>query len=279
MSDGFVLRFVSLAANITFIAFLGISAHAQVATAALPAQESTQVASLPDAPSMRDPETEVPPQSTRPEKENAAIAQAPIGPLPPMMTNTPLSFRDKFRIYTRQAFGPPAVVFPAFGAGLRMADPPKNYPRAWVDGGGAFGRLYGSALATQTSKRTAGFLAGSLLHEDPRYQPAAEGSNGIERVFHAVGYSFVDRTDSGSHTFAFSNFASATAGGFVGMAYLPAGFNDASHAGQRVGTEFLGIVIANISKEFAPQWAPVVRRLGIPKIVPSWWVPVQPHHP
>jgi hypothetical protein len=91
--------------------------------------------------------------------------------MPPILTKTPLTFHDKFRIYEHQAFGPPALVFPALGAGLGMADPPKNYPHDWVDGGVAFGRLYGSALATQTSKRTAGFLAESLLHEDPRYLP------------------------------------------------------------------------------------------------------------
>ncbi len=135
------------------------------------------------------------------------------------------------------------------------------------------------ALATQTSKRTAGFLAESLLHEDPRYLPAPEAANAGSRIIHAVAFSFVDRTDSGGHTLAFSNFASATAGGFVGMAYLPPGFNDASHAGQRVGTEFLDIVIANVAREFAPQWTPLARKLHIPKIVPAWWVPERPQHP
>jgi hypothetical protein len=59
------------------------------------------------------------------------------------------------------------------------------------------------------------------------------------------------------------------------MAYMPDGFNDVSHAGQRAGTEFLGITAANIFREFAPQWAPVVHKLHIPKIVPPWWVPEQ----
>jgi hypothetical protein len=71
------------------------------------------------------------------------------------------------------------------------------------------------------------------------------------------------------------NFTSAAAGGFVGMAYLPDGFSDVSHAGQRTGTEFLGITAANVFREFAPQWAPVVHKLHIPKIVPPWWVPEQ----
>ncbi len=64
------------------------------------------------------------------------------------------------------------------------------------------------------------------------------------------------------------------------MAYLPQGFNDASHAGQRVGTEFLDIVIANVAREFAPSMDnPLARKLHIPKIVPAWWVPERPQHP
>jgi len=80
------------------------------------------------------------------------------------------------------------------------------------------------------------------------------------RLFHALVFTIVNRTDSGAHTFAFDNFASAAAGGFVGMAYLPSGFNDVSHAGQRALSELLQTAIANVSREFAPQWAPIARK-------------------
>jgi hypothetical protein len=192
------------------------------------------------------------------------------------MTNRRLDLGDKFIIYTHQTFGPPALVFPALGAGLRMINPPNHYPHEWTDGAGAFGRLYGSALATQTSKRTAEFLAEAVLHDDPRYLPAAPGSNVGLRTFHAISYTFVDRTDSGRRTLAFSNFAGAAAGGFVGMAYLPDGFNDVSHAEQRTLTEFMSLGISNIFGEFAPQLAPIIHRLHIPQILPAWWMPEKP---
>jgi hypothetical protein len=195
------------------------------------------------------------------------------------MTKTRLTLGDKFTIYTHQTFGPPALVFPALGAGMRMTNPPSRYPHDWKDGGGAFGRLYGNALATQTSKRTAEFLTGAVLHEDPRYLPAPPGSSVGKRVFHAISYTFVDRTDSGARTIAFSNFAGAAAGGFVGMGYLPNGFNDATHAGQRALSEFMTIGVSNIAGEFAPQLVPIIRKLHIPKIVPAWWVPEKPSHP
>jgi CheY-like chemotaxis protein len=67
------------------------------------------------------------------------------------------------------------------------------------------------------------------LELDPRYMPSTS-SNVAIRIGHALAYTVVDRTDSGRRTIAVSNFAAAGAGGLVGMAYRPNGFNDATHA-------------------------------------------------
>jgi hypothetical protein len=227
------------------------------------------VPSLPDAPS---------PSGQQQPSTSVAAPPAAIhayGPLDAIMTeqSPPLSLSQKWTIYTHQAFGPPAVVFPAFSAAISMAHPKDGYPAEWKDGGGAFGRLYGNAVAQQTSKQTATFLTDALAHEDPRYLPADPGANVGVRLVHAIAFTFVDRNDSGGHTFAFGNFAGAAAGGFVGMAYLPDGYNDASHALSRSGTEFLGTVASNVVREFAPEWAPFVQKLHIFKIIPGWWVP------
>jgi hypothetical protein len=190
----------------------------------------------------------------------------------PVATSQPLSFSDKFTIYTHQTFGPPALIFPAFAAGLGMANPKNHYPSEWRDGAGAFGRLYGDSLATVTSERTARFLTGALLHEDPRYVRSTS-NNPLARTMHALAFTLVDRTDSGRNTIAFSNFAGAAAGGFVGQAYLPHGYNDLTHAEQRMASQFLSIAIQNVAAEFQPQWGPLVRKLHIQKIFPEWWVP------
>jgi len=52
---------------------------------------------------------------------------------------------------------------------------------------------------------------------------------------------------------AFSNFVGAAAGGFVGNAYLPAGFNNGTHAGQRATIRFGTLAAGNLFREFAPQ--------------------------
>jgi hypothetical protein len=52
---------------------------------------------------------------------------------------------------------------------------------------------------------------------------------------------------------ALSNFVGAAAGGFVGNAYLPSGFNNLTHAGQRAKLRFGFAAGGNLFREFAPQ--------------------------
>jgi hypothetical protein len=228
--------------------------------------QNQRPAQLPDAPQPQH-QSDAQSSSSSPQDQNSAILFLPVkSPRSP-------SFTDKFTIYAHQTFGPPAVIFPAFAAGMAMANPKKNYPREWQDGAGAFGRQYGDSIATTTSERTARFLTGVALHEDPRYVPS-NSKNPLARTMHAVAFTFIDRTDSGRNTIAFSNFAGAAAGGFVGRAYLPHGYNDLTHAEQRMTIQLMSIAIQNIAAEFQPQWGPIVRKLRIQKILPEWWVPL-----
>jgi hypothetical protein len=224
-----------------------------------------QAANLPDAPQPQDHSS---PSSSSPisQGQNSALLFLPV------KSSHSLSFSDKFTIYTHQTFGPPAVILPAFRTGMGMANPTNHYPREWKDGAGAFGRLYGDSIATVTSQRTARFLTGVALHEDPRYVRSTS-KNPLLRTGHALVFTFIDKTDSGRNTIAFSNFAGAAAGGFVGNAYLPRGYNDLTHAEQRMAFQLAGIAIQNIAAEFQPQWGPVVRKLRINKVIPEWWVP------
>jgi hypothetical protein len=224
-------------------------------------------ANLPDAPQAQH-QGNLPSSSSDPEDQDSAILFLPVkSPRKP-------SFRDKFTIYSHQTFGPPAVIFPAFAAGMGMANPKSRYPREWKDGAGAFGRLYGDSIASVTSQRTARFWTGVALHEDPRYV-RSHSKSPLMRTVHALAFTFIDKTDSGRNTIAFSNFVGAAAGGFVGRAYLPHGYNDLTHAEQRMTIQFMNIAVQNIAAEFQPQWGPLVRKLRIQKILPEWWVP---HH-
>jgi hypothetical protein len=214
-------------------------------------------------------------------KETSSAGAQPLNRfpfLPAPMTSRPLTAEGKVSVYVHRTFGPPALILPAFGAGLSMLNPPSHYPRDWKDGAQAFGRHYGNTVATVTARETASMLASVAFHEDPRYRPSGS-TNVLYRVFHALSYTVVDRNDSGGRTIAGSNFAGAAAGGLVGMAYLPNGFNDAAHAQQRVAMQFATLAIHNLASEFQPQWGPIVKKLRIPKLLPQWWVPLHPQHP
>jgi hypothetical protein len=231
----------------------------------IPETQSPLAASLPNAPQPQG-QSNLPVSSSHPQDQNSALLFLPA------KSSRSLSFSDKFTIYAHQTFGPPALIFPAFKAGMGMANPTKHYPREWKDGAGAFGRNYGDSLAMAASERTARFLAGVALHEDPRYV-RSPSKNPLLRTTHALAFTLIDRTDSGRSTIAFSNFAGAAAGGFVGGAYLPHGYNDLTHAEQRMAFQFMSIAIQNIAAEFQPQWGPLVRKLRIQKLIPEWWVP------
>jgi hypothetical protein len=167
------------------------------------------------------------------------------------------SLSNKFSYYmTETYFNPGALTAPAFRAGLRMANPPgkgaTRYPLEWRQGAEAFGRNYGDAVAERVSFQTARFATGVIVREDPRYVPSSS-HNILARSIHALSFSFVDHSDSGHLMPALSNFGGAAAGGFVGNSYLPAGFNDVTHAGQRATIRFGTFAAGNLFREFAPQ--------------------------
>jgi hypothetical protein len=166
-------------------------------------------------------------------------------------------FEGKFRYYVNETFLNPSVVTaPAFRAGIRMTNPPgkgaTQYPPEWRQGADAFGRNYGDAFAQRVTFQTARFATGVITHEDPRYIPSAS-HNVLARSCHALKFTFVDRSDSGRAMPAFSNFVGSAAAGFVGNAYLPSGFNNATHAGQRATLQFGFTAAGNLFREFAPQ--------------------------
>jgi hypothetical protein len=233
-----------------------------------PLADDAIVATLPDTPMPQDQSQDQSPPSTA--DSGTHLNSFPI--LSPRLTRAPLTIQNKFLIYTHKTFGPPAVILPALGAGLGMLNPPSKYPKEWKDGAAAFGRNYGYRVADHTSRNTAQFLTGALLHEDPRYLRSTS-ANPFVRTVHALAFTIFDKTDSGKTTFAASNFASAAAGGFVGMGILPNGYNDVTHAEQHMASEFLQIGIGNVLTEFEPQWGPWAKKLRIPRILPGWWVP------
>ena len=272
------LRFVSLSMTASLL-LAGAVAKAQIPATAVPlssseiASRSIAAEALPDAPSALLDTPQHADTSTAKQRNETRINPIPLLS-PRLISGKPLTAHEKFEIYIHKAYSPAAVIYPLFGAGIKMARPNRDYPREWQDGIGALGRNYGSTVAQRTAKTTAEFGTQVIFHEDPRYQ-RSDSPNPIVRVGHAVGWTFFDKSDSGHRMLAASTFTSAVAGSFIGMAYLPAGYNDASHAEQRMAGAIGGRAISNILTEFETTWGPLARKIRLPKLLPEWWAPGQ----
>jgi len=179
---------------------------------------------------------------------------------------------DKFKYFVEPAFGPRSLITNTFSTGIRMANPPSHYPPEWYGGAEAFGRLYGDSFVRNGAESIGRFSTSALLHEDPRYRRS--GSTFFPaRLGHAFVFTFVDRTDGGHGTVAVSNFTGAAASGFIGNAYLPAGFDNLTHAGQRSTIAFGGLAAQNVLEEFSPELGRALRKIHLPHLPtpPVWW--------
>jgi hypothetical protein len=215
------------------------------------------------------------PEAPKPELKQLPDAPEPVagdGLYAPLAVGQD-SLKTKFDEWLVISFGPRAVVSPAVSAGIAMARPNYNYPNDWHQGMQGFGRQYGSRLGTKVAETTARFATGALLHEDFRYR-RAESTGFGPRMFHAVGYIFVDRSDAGKPRLAVANFAGAAAGGFVPNAWLPDGFNDWKSGAKRMGTKFGGFAIQDVLREFSPDIFKAFQAIHLPfprLPVPEWW--------
>ncbi len=210
------------------------------------------------------------PQATPMMAGGSAVYPSGMGPGPLL----PQTFHDKFMAFAVATVGPRALAGPAFPAAIRMANPPDHYPREWRQGAGAFGRNYGDQIATVATLQTGRFVVGAALHEDFRYHPSTS-TNPLLRTGHAIAYTFIDRSDDGHARPAVANFVGLAGGSYVGMSYLPAGFNDVTHADQTLVFQFSRLVGSNIGAEFAPDIFRFLaaHHLPRPKIpIPEWWV-------
>ena len=185
-----------------------------------------------------------------------------------MPSGNRLDFAGKAGYFARHSFGPGASIGPLFAAVPELAKPPAGYPQQWRNGAGAFGRLYGDALAFQTAAQTGKFLTGTVFHEDPRYRPSSSRSP-LERVMYAIVFTAFDKSDSGHTRVALSNFAASASAGFVANAYLPRGYNHTSQGVSRMSIEFGSLAVTNIAQEFTPE----LRRLGKKLHLPRFMLP------
>jgi hypothetical protein len=178
-------------------------------------------------------------------------------------TSAPLNVNGKLRYFAIESFRPGIYPVAAFYDGLTMASPPKAYPAEWRQGFPGFARNYGDFMASWASVQGGKFIAASMLHEDPRYFTSTS-KNFFARVFNAARYAVIDRSDSGHPRLAVANVAGAFAGGFVGNAYLPDPYANASHGLSRSALALTGFITSDLADEFRPEIHRLVKKLHLP---------------
>ncbi|MGB8130398.1 MAG: hypothetical protein WCG81_11455 [Candidatus Angelobacter sp.] len=178
-------------------------------------------------------------------------------------TSAPLNVKGKLRYFAIESFRPGIYPVAAFYDGLTMASPPKAYPGEWRQGFPGFARNYGDFMASWASVQGGKFIAASMLHEDPRYFTSTS-KNFLARVFNAARYAVIDRSDSGRPRLAVANVAGAFAGGFVGNAYLPDPYANASHGLSRSALALTGFITSDLADEFRPEIHRLVKKLHLP---------------
>src|SRR5438270_11372270 len=178
-------------------------------------------------------------------------------------TSVPLNVKGKLRYFAVESFRPGIYPVAAFYEGLTMARPPKVYPPEWRQGFPRFARNYGDFMASWSSMQGGKLVAASMLHEDPRYFMSTN-KNFFARVAHAVRYAVIDRSDSGRPRLALANVAGAFAGGFVGNAYLPDPYANASRGFRRSAIALSGFITSNLADEFHPEIHRLVKKLHLP---------------
>ena len=175
----------------------------------------------------------------------------------------PLNVKGKLRYFVVESFRPGIYPVAAFYDGLTMANPPKAYPPEWRQGFPGFARNYGDFMASWSSVQGGKFVVASLLREDPRYFTSSNRKF-FARALNAVRYVVIDRSDAGRPRLALSNMAGAFAGGFVGNAYLPDPYANASHGLSRSALALTGFITSNLADEFRPEIHRAAQKLHLP---------------
>jgi hypothetical protein len=160
----------------------------------------------------------------------------------------PLSAGEKFKLATQDAFDRGTFVLAAAYAGEGMITRSNPSFGQGVEG-------YAHYLVTSYADWAgADYMTEAIfpvmLHQDPRYYRLGAGS-GFKRLTYAMSRIFWTRTDSGGHTFNFSEVCGNASMVAISQAYYPDNRNAGSAAGSlaiQIGDD----MASNILKEFYP---------------------------
>ena len=162
----------------------------------------------------------------------------------------PLTVRQKWNLFLREAVDPFNAASAALGAGFSQKD--DGAPR-YGEGGLAYADRFGAAMADFTSQEffSAAVLA-PLLHQDPRYFRRGPESGILKRVGYALSRVVITRQDSGRTAFNFSGVLGMSLGIAASNLYYPQSSISGEVVASRFGTSLMNGALGNLLSEFWP---------------------------
>jgi hypothetical protein len=202
--------------------------------------------------------TSVTQMTVRPTEEIAAEQikaeekQRIIGLIPNFYTSyihdaAPLTTKQKFSLATHDTFDPVPLIGIAITAGIEQAN---NSFAGYGQGAAGYAKRYAARFVDgRTSDFFSHAVFPSLLHQDPRYYYQGTGSF-KSRLFHAVSFAFVTRSDSGHTVPNYSYLLGDLASGGLSNLYYPRADRGAKLVFTNAAIGIAGRMGASIIREF-----------------------------
>jgi hypothetical protein len=173
-----------------------------------------------------------------------------VAPEPVLTTYAPLTGKERWNLYLRDAFWSPGVFFKA--AGPALGGHLNNDPPEWGQGMEGYSKRFANRFGRNALQETYEAAGASLLQHEVRYI-RSKRSGFLPRAAHALTANFVTSDRQGHRTPHISRVGAAFAAEFTGNLWMPAGYRDTSKAVRGVGVQ-LGLGSAfNLFREFAPE--------------------------
>ena len=159
----------------------------------------------------------------------------------------PMSTKLKFKLAGKSLIDPFAILIVSGIAGAEQFN--GTYPD-YGPGIGGYGKRFGAAYGDAVTGRMVGSaILPTLLHQDPRYFYQGSGSV-TSRALHAMGSTFLTRSDRGTTQINFSHLGGGLAAGAVANAYHPPASRGLGLTFETFGITTGANMIGNLFREF-----------------------------
>ncbi len=162
---------------------------------------------------------------------------------------SPLTPREKWRLFLKDESDPFTFGWVAFEAGLAQANDSFS---GYGQGAAGYGKRLGAGLADEWASGFFGtFLFASVLHQDPRYYRVGAGPF-KNRLGHALIRPVLTHKDSAGRAFNWSGILGSIAASGLSNVYYPEGDRGAGPTFSRVALRIPFSMIEELFDEFGP---------------------------